>query len=351
MSGQPIGTALIGFGLAGEVFHAPLIGSTKALELRAVVSSRTDAIAAAGLRSASGIGAVLADPSVDLVVVATPNATHYPLAREALMAGKHVLVDKPLGLTGKEVRDLIALAAARGRVLSVFHNRRWDSDFLTVRKLMAEGRLGDVMLFEACWDRHRPAVADHWKEDAGPGGGILSDLGPHLVDQALVLFGAPDRVSADISKQRLGARVDDFFDLRLSYGERIVRLSGSMLVAAPRARFQLHGTRASYVKFGLDPQQGQLKSGLRPGQAGYGMEPRGQFGSMTAPDGARERIRPERGRWHDFYRKLASAIAKGGPVPVDPMDAWKGLRIIEAARLSAIDGRSIDLGGLFSETA
>jgi scyllo-inositol 2-dehydrogenase (NADP+) len=351
MTSGTIGVALIGFGLAGEVFHAPLIRSTGGLELRAVVSSRSAALAAGGLTQALTVQDVLESPSIDLVVIASPSGTHHALARRSLEAGKHVLVDKPLAMTSGEARELIDLAADRGRLLSLFHNRRWDGDFLTIRALMAEGRLGEVMLYEACWDRHRPSVGDHWKDVEDLGGGVLFDLAPHLIDQALILFGIPDEVSADILRQRSGARADDFFDLRLHYGERLVRLSASMLAVAPRPRFQVHGTNASFVKHGLDPQQGQLKAGLRPGRAGYGREPASQHGWLADSDGARMRVRTERGRWQEAYRRLADAIAGRGPVPIDPEDGWTGLRIMEAARLSAESGRRIDYRAFAAETA
>ena len=341
-----VGVALVGFGLAGEVFHAPLIRSTPGLHLRAVVSSRTSAIAAAGLVSVARIDEVLDDPAVALVVIATPSGTHFEIASRALTAGKHVVVDKPFALTSREAEALIALATAQDRKLTVFHNRRWDGDFLTVQRLLEQERLGEVSLYEACWDRYRPAVAHHWKDDAEPGGGIVYDLAPHLIDQALCLFGAPDRVVAEIRRQRSGARADDFFDLRLGYGERIVRLSASMLVSAPRPRFALHGASASFVKFGLDPQQDHLKAGLRPGQRGYGLEPRSRFGHMTTSDGSHLRIPIRRGQWRVFYEGLVLAIVKGGPVPVDPRHAWTGLKIIEAAMQSAADGRTIAIEGL-----
>jgi scyllo-inositol 2-dehydrogenase (NADP+) len=351
MSGKAIGTALIGFGLAGEVFHAPLIQSARALTLRAVVSSRKDAVAAAGLRPVAEAGEVLADPEIALVVIATPNATHHALARAALAAGKHVVVDKPLAVSAGEARDLIAFAAARGLALSPFHNRRWDGDFLTVRGLLAEGKLGVVQLCEACWDRHRPRVASHWKEEATQGGGIVNDLAPHLIDQALLLFGRPASVSAEILRQRENAGVDDYFDIRLHYGARIVRLSGSMLAAAPRPRFQLHGTAGSFVKSGLDPQQGQLKDGLRPGRAGYGAEPRPQYGLLTPAGGGAARVRTERGSWQSFYRQMARAAAGKGPLPVDPEAAVLGLEIIEAARLSANLGRTVEPWAAASDKA
>lgn len=337
----PVGTALVGFGLAGEVFHAPLIRACAALELRAVVSGKSDRIARAGLTQAESLAAVLADDAIALVVIAAPTAAHFELAQAALSAGKHVVVDKLFTASSDEARALIALAARRGRKLAVFHNRRWDGDFLTVRRLVEEDALGEVRLFAACWDRHRAAVAAHWKEEEGPAGGVLADLAPHLIDQALLLFGAPEQVSADILRQRDGAVADDYFELRLHYRRLLVRLGASMLIAAPRPRFALHGIAGSYVKSGLDPQQGQLKHGLRPGQDGYGEEPEAAHGDLVRAGEEAVRVPTRAGCYQSFYEQMAEAIRTGGEVPVDPRDALLGLRIIEAARESAASGRRI----------
>lgn len=341
MSREPIGTALIGFGLAGEVFHAPLIRATRGLALHAVVSSRAEPLAAVGLRRAGRVEEVLADPAIGLVVVASPNATHYELARAALAAGKHVVVDKPLALTAAEAEALIMLAEDQARVLTVFHNRRWDADFLTVKALCDAGRLGEVVLFEAVWDRHRPKVNPHWKEIAEEGGGLLNDLSPHLIDQALLLFGPPEAVTADIASQRVGSEVDDYFDLRLDYGTRRIRLAASNLVTAPRPRFQLFGTQGSYVKHGLDPQQRHLGDGLVPGTLGYGVEPERQFGIFTGTDGTAERVPSKTGCWGRFYESLADTLSEGGPPPVDPRDARTGIALIQLARRSAREGRRL----------
>ena len=278
---------------------------------------------------------------MQLIVISTPNDQHFPLAKAALEAGKHVVVDKPFTVTVAEADALIALARSRNRLLTAFHNRRWDGDFLTVRKLVEGGRLGELMLCELVWDRFRPAIRQGWKDDPAHGASLLNDLGPHLIDQALLLFGKPDALVADLSAQRPGSPVDDYFDLVFHYGPRRVRLSVSVLVTAPRPRFALHGTEASFIKFGLDPQESQLQSGLRPGDPGFGAEDPAQHGLLTFADGRTERIATEPGCYLAFYDEVASAILDGAPAPVDPADARFGLAIIEAARQGAGEGPSI----------
>src|SRR5437868_5310474 len=275
----------------------------------------------------------------DLVVVATPNTMHFEMAAAALKAGKHVVVDKPVTVTLDEADDLIALANERERVLTVFHNRRWDSDFLTVRKLLPQ--LGEVMLFEAHWDRFRPEIKRGWREEPQPGGGVLSDLGPHMIDQALVLFGMPDAVSADVLAQRDGAEVDDYFDLTLHYGERRLCLRCSTLVAQPRPRFELHGTAGSFVKYGLDPQEAQLKAGMNPGDAGFAVD--ANDGTLTFGDRRQVEVPSERGNYLAFYEAVADAILDGARAPVDPADARAGLVLIDLARRAAAEGRRLSV--------
>jgi scyllo-inositol 2-dehydrogenase (NADP+) len=236
-----------------------------------------------------------------------------------------------------EADGLIELAAARGRVLSVFHNRRWDGDFVTLRKLLP--RLGAVRLYEAHWDRFRPALREGWKEDPDKGAGLLLDLGPHLIDQVLYLFGLPEAVRADVLAQRGGSRIDDYFALTLEYGAMRALLSASMLVAEPRPRFAVHGSGGSFVKYGVDPQEAALKAGVEPRE--IGADP--VDGVLTSADGARETVATERGRYLSFYEGVVAAVRGEGPVPVDPADAGAGLRIIEAARESAREGRTVVL--------
>ncbi|CAA9523913.1 MAG: Uncharacterized oxidoreductase YdgJ [uncultured Sphingomonadaceae bacterium] len=334
---------LIGYGMAGAVFHAPLISAVDRLELAMVATSRLKEAAKAGLRATADPQALIADPAIDLAVIATPNDSHFPLARAALLAGRHVVVDKPFVVTSGEADALIALSREAGRLLSVFHNRRWDGDYLTVRELVGEGRLGDILLYQAHWDRFRPSIKQGWREVPAEGAGLLNDLGPHLIDQALQLFGLPEAVTGDVVAQRRQAEVDDYFEVVLHYGAMRAILSASTMVAAPRPRFAVHGSEGSFVKFGLDPQEAMLKSGKGPRIAGFGQDDPGSYGTLTRADGTSERIPTLSGRYVDYYEAMADAILDGAAVPVDPVDASAGLRIIELARQSAREGRRLPL--------
>lgn len=323
-----IRTAIIGYGLAGRVFHAPLVQGTDGLDLVAVSTSRAEQVP--GGTHVASPEMLIDDPGIDLIIVASPSETHFSLAEAALRSGKHVVVDKPMCVSAAEAEALIETARKSGRRLIPFHNRRWDADFLTVRKVMASDALGRVMLFEAHWDRYRPDVAERWREWPAPGAGLLYDLGPHLIDQALQLFGAPDGVAADLARQRDGAEVEDYFALTLRYGSSRVLLSASSLIVQPRPRFSIHGTAGSFVMFGLDPQEDQLRAGADVLDPTFGVDA-SLRGTLTAADGCSSAIPSERGEWLSFYRGVAAAIADGAPPPVVPEDALTGLRIIEAS--------------------
>jgi predicted dehydrogenase len=273
--GQAIRVGLIGFGYASKTFHAPLLSATEGFRIEVVASRRPAEVAAAvpGAAVRADPLAVATHTAVDLVVIASPNDTHAPLAEAALRAGKHVVVDKPFTLTLAEARHLAALAAQTGGLFSVFQNRRWDSDFLTVQRAIQGGALGQVALFESRLDRFRPHVRDRWRERAGPGSGLLYDLGPHLIDQALVLFGVPESVQATLAQQRPQAQSVDYAHLVLRYGPRVVALQASMLVSGGTARFLVHGERASLVKQKPDVQEDQLRAGMMPGANGWGVDP------------------------------------------------------------------------------
>lgn len=324
-----IRVGLIGYGLAGAVFHEPLIRACDGLELSAVLTSRDHPLRVGSLDDLLGLS--------ELVVVASPNDSHFPLAQTALERGKHVVVDKPFTVTVEQADALIALARETDATLTVFHNRRWAADFLTVRKILP--MVGEPFLVEAHWDRFRPQVRQRWREQAGPGAGLLADLGPHMIDEALQLFGMPDAVAADIFAQRPGASVDDYFDVTFHYGARRVCLRASSLIAAPRPRFAVHGTGGSFVKYGLDPQEAQLQAGMDPRDAGFGVEQRG--GTLALPDGTVEQVAGERGRYLDFYEAVVAAIDEGAPVPVDPRDARDGLFLIDLARRAAALGQRL----------
>lgn len=324
-----IRTGLVGHGLAGSVFHEPLISACDRLELTAVLTSRDHPLKVDSLEHLLG--------RADLVVIASPNQSHFPLARASLEAGKHVVIDKPFTVTTEEARRLIEIASARELLLSAFHNRRWDGDFLTVEKMLP--RLGEPLLFESNWDRFRPAIRKGWREVAEPGAGLLNDLGPHLVDQVLKLFGMPDFVDADIASQRDGAMVDDYFSLTLTFGRMRACLRSSSLMAAPRPRFGVHGTLGSFVKTGLDPQEAQLRAGMRPTDPGFGQDH--VAGALVLADGSSSAVPTERSNYRAFYEKIASAILDGAPIPVRPEDAVQGLFLIDLARRAAALGERL----------
>jgi predicted dehydrogenase len=337
----PIRVALVGFGYAGRVFHAPLISATPGLVLRIFGTRRSasetgypDAVAVADPFAAAR------HPDADLVVIATPNESHVPLAEAALRAGKHVVVDKPFTITLAEARALTTLADDAGRVLSVFQNRRWDSDFLGVRAAIAGGMLGDVVEVRSEMSRFRPEVRDRWRERAGAGSGVWYDLGSHLVDQALLLFGPPTMVAADLRIQRSGGTAVDWFHVLLGYGRARVILSSSMLAAAQAPRFLVRGTEASLTKLSWDPQEQQLVRGLRPGSPGWGVDP----DPLTIHPGEsaepREMAAPP-GSYPTYYAALRDAIAGVGEPPVPAVQGCAVMSVIEAGGRSAAEGRVV----------
>jgi len=339
---QPIRTGLIGYGTAGAVFHAPLIAAASGLRLAAVASRRMNEIARdfPEAKAYENPQSLIDDPDIELVVVATPNETHAALARAALEAGKHVVVDKPFTLDAGEAEALISLADAVGRKLSVFHNRRWDSDFLTVRRLVDDGRLGEIAYYEAHFDRFRPEIKQGWRETEAPGAGLLYDLGAHLIDQALVLFGLPQAVTADVTRQRAAARADDYFHVVLDYGRRRAVLHASVLVRDPGPRYLMHGDGGSFVKYGIDAQEAALREGRRPGGEGWGEDDPALFGRFTDADGTVATIDSLPGRYTAFYDGVAAAIRDGAPLPVEAREARDVIRVIEAAQLSAKERRT-----------
>lgn len=332
----PVRTALVGFGYAGRTFHAPLIAACPDLRLDAVVSRQAEAVAEVWpqARVLSTFEQALADPAIDLIVLATPNDLHAAQAEAALNAGKAVVVDKPFTLTAAEARRLAALAEAKGLLLSVFHNRRWDADFLTLQGLIAEGRLGPVVRFESSFNRYRPEVRDRWREGDGPGAGIWYDLGPHLIDQALVLFGRPLGVTCDLAVLRPGGRATDYAHAVLRYADKRVILHADMLTPAADTRFVVHGAQASWLKDGLDVQEDQLKSGLTPGVAGWGVDPRSGV-VVDGTTGARETVAGPPGDYPAYYSAVARAIRDGAPNPLPPHEAVAVMEVLEAGLLSA----------------
>ncbi|MCC4633787.1 oxidoreductase [Xanthomonas dyei] len=340
---KPFNLAVVGYGYAGHTFHAPLIASTPGLRLHSVVSSKSQQVQAdfPEVTVVADLDSALADPALDAVVLATPNQTHALFALQALAAGKHVLVDKPFALDAAQARAMVDAAAAAGRVISVFQNRRWDADFLTVRRLIDEGQLGEVVEFHSHFDRYRPQVRDRWRESDIPGAGLWYDLGPHLLDQALQLFGAPQAIAADLQRQRSQARSDDYFHVTLHYPRLRAILHAGSLVADNRLRFAVHGTRGSYLKHGLDTQEDQLRAGRRPGTVGWGVDP--LPGTLTRVDeeGRVDTHQPENqaGDYRQCYAAFRDALAGTGPAPVDGADAVQLMHLLELARHSAATGQ------------
>jgi predicted dehydrogenase len=342
VTADEIRVGLIGFGFASRTFHVPLLLATPGYRI-IVVSSHRPAEVQTVLPGVD----VIADPvamathdGVDLVVIASPNDTHAPLAESALRAGRNVVVDKPFTITVAQSRQLAAVAGESDTLLSVFHNRRWDSDFLTVRNVMHDGLLGEVALFESRIDRYRPEVRDRWRETPGPGSGLLYDLGPHLIDQALLLFGIPDDVQATLAKQRTGAMTDDYFQVVLRYGKRIVILQAGSLVSGGSARFAVHGDRASLVKRNPDLQEDQLRAGMIPGAPGWGIDPDNGVLYDGATGETRE-VRAIPGDQRCYYAALREALHGRAPNPVTPSQGATVIAIIEAAFRADAEGRRV----------
>lgn len=333
-----IRVGLIGYGYASKTFHAPLIAGTPGMELAAISSSDAAKVHAdwPTVPVVSEPKQLFNDPNIDLIVVPTPNDTHFPLAKAALEAGKHVVVDKPFTVTLSQARELDALAKSCNLVLSVFHNRRWDSDFLTLKALVAEGTLGEVSYFESHFDRFRPQVRNRWREQAGPGSGIWYDLAPHLLDQAINLFGLPVSLSVDLAQLRPGAQATDYFHAVLSYPQRRVVLHGTMLAAAESARYIVHGTRGSYMKFGLDPQEDRLKAGERLPQSDWGYDMRD--GTLTLAQGeemVEKTLLTVPGNYPAYYAAIRDALTGNGENPVPASQAITIMELIELGIESA----------------
>ncbi|NEB04760.1 Gfo/Idh/MocA family oxidoreductase [Streptomyces sp. SID13726] len=355
MAATPLRVGLVGYGLAGSVFHAPLIAATEGLALDTVVTSNPERQAQAraehpDVRTVADADELFARAGdLDLVVIASPNKTHVPLASTALKAGLPVVVDKPIAGTAAEARELAALAEERGLLLSVFQNRRWDNDFLTLRKLLDEGELGDVWRFESRFERWRPQPKGGWRESGDPAeiGGLLYDLGSHVVDQALTLFGPAASVYAESDIRRPGAEVDDdtFFAITHTGGVRS-HLYVSATTAQLGPRFRVLGSKAGYVKYGLDPQEAALRDGGRPGPD-WGAEPEslwGRLGSGESPvTGGGTPVPTLPGAYPAYYAAVARALSDGGTNPVTALEAAAALDVLEAARRSARDGVAVEL--------
>lgn len=347
---EPIKVGLIGYGMGGRVFHAPVIESVPALWLHRVVETKPENICHVqekypDVKVVSTADEIFSDSEIELVVVATPNTSHYDLAKRGLKHGKHVVVEKPFTITTDEADQLIALANSVNKVLTVHHNRRWDSDFRTVQRILKEGRLGDIVDYEAHYDRYRPGQKGNWREKQAPGSGILYDLGSHLIDQALVLFGLPREISALLSIDRPNGEAVDYFNIIMQYPRHRVTLKAGMLVKEAGPRFTLHGTQGSFLKYGCDPQEEALKNGLIPAKAmDWGMEPEEIWGLIYTESNGRdavEKIESEPGDYREFYRNVAKAIRGYDELSVKPYEARNTIRTIELAEQSHKEKRWI----------
>ena len=342
-----INTGIIGFGMAARVFHAPVLLTIPDFRITKVVERHRNESPAfiPDVEVVRQAEALFDDDELSLVVITTPNNTHYDLARRALLAGKHVVVDKPFTTTSAHAAELIRLASEKNRIISVFQNRRWDADFLTVRKVLEQGLPGRLVAFESHFDRFRTALKpDAWREKAGEGSGVLFDLGPHLIDQALVLFGPPESVTADIRIQRDGAVADDDFEVILHYDRLKVTLKAGMLVKAETPRFLMLGTNGSFVKYGLDPQEDALKAGRSPDGPDWGREPEERWGKLDiGMDGLRftGRIESVPGNYRAYYLNLADAVRGEAEPAVRHDEMHQVIRIIELAIQSSKELRTV----------
>lgn len=337
-----INVGLIGFGLAGSVFHAPLIASEPRMNLSAVATTRRLPPEFAAARTFKDPYELVASKDVDLIVIATPNEAHVPLATAALVAGKHVVVDKPFTIELSDAKSLAELAAEKDRVLSVFQNRRWDGNFLTVRKLLALDVIGNLSFCEIHYDRFRPVPKAGWREAGGAGSGVLYDLGPHVIDQAFCLFGMPDAVIADVTAQRENVVADDYFHIQLLYGRTLrVILHASCIALHDGPRIVVHGDKGSIVQTGLDGQEAALVAGSRPGHEGWGVTD--EVAVVVESEKGKRTIGVELGAYETYYRSIAAAILDGQKPEVTPQQAVNVMTIVDAALRSSRDGRRIEL--------
>jgi predicted dehydrogenase len=348
-----IGVGVIGFGLAARVFHCPFVSAVPGLALRTIVQRKGDEAAKAYPDAVivRSVEEVFNDPSVQLVVVATPNETHFELATRALAAGKHVVIDKPFAGSSHQAEQLIDLAQRSDLLLAPFHNRRWDGDFLTVKKLLKNGDLGRLVTVESHFDRYRPLLREGtWKESEGPANGLLFDLAPHLVDQAFALFGPPKTVTACVRTDRDNSKIEDAFDIALGYDGLIFWCRSSLLACDPAPRFLLHGTGGSFRKCGVDPQEPTIVAGAKVPKVGEGewlQENEEMWGELTAAPAlahpgtlVKTRVRTELGDYRGFYANVRDAVQGRTELAVTAVVGCAVIRILELARSSSSEGRT-----------
>lgn len=339
---SPIRTAIVGFGTVAEKVHAPLIDVCPDLVLSAVVERKSNKCEQIypDVTTYRSLEELLEQDGADLIVITTPNEYHFPYAKLALEAGKHVVVDKPVTIFSHEAEELKTLAEEKGKICTVFQNRRFDGDFLTIQELIKSETLGRVVYLESHFDRFRPEVSDNWREKEVPGNGITYDLGTHLIDQAIVAFGLPESLQADIRKEREHAIADDHFDITLFYSDKKVRVTAGVLVAAPTPKFLLLGEKGSYLKYGLDVQEAALKSGQRPEGAEWGHESEEKWGKLYL-ENEEKSLHTVPGDYRIFYQNVADALLKQKSLKVELSQAISVLRLIEASFHSSKTGNRI----------
>jgi len=340
-----INVGLIGYGMASRVFHAPFITTTPGLKLTKVFERQSSASKEdyPFVEIVRDIEQLLRDEEVDLIVVATPNSSHFELAQRALAAGKNVIVEKPFTIASTQAKELINLAKEKNLLLSVHQNRRWDGDFLTLQKIISADLLGTLVEYEAHYDRFRNYARGGWKE-SDEGTGVLYDLGAHLIDQAQVLFGLPQMITADIRVQREFSQVADNFELILHYDQLKVTLKSGMLVREPLPRYILHGTKGSFVKYGLDPQEEALNQGRKPTEPNWGVEPKSQWGRINTEIESLHyegRIETTAGCYQAYYQNIAAVLRGEAKLAVKAEEAFNTIRIIELAMQSSSEKRTI----------
>ncbi len=347
---KKIVTALASYGMSGEVFHAPLIASNEGFELKYILQRTKDTALMhyPEVIIARNFETILNDKEVELVVVNTPNQLHFPMAKACLMAGKNVVVEKPFTIKSKEAEYLIALAKEKNLLISVFHNKRLENDFLTIQKLIDENQLGEIVELELHYDRYRTHITTKkWKEDAVPGSGTLYDLGVHLIDMALQLFGKPLSVTADLRVLRKEAKATDYFNVRLDYTNTTVILKSSTLVREPVPTVQMHGYKGSFIKYGTDPQESQLKQGKIPSDPGFGEDEPAFYGILHTENNEgeviRKRIKSVTGAYQKYYENIFMALRGYCGLMVQPEEALEAVKIVEAAIMSAEEKRTIIL--------
>ncbi len=348
-SNTPITVGLASYGMSGMVFHAPLLAANPQFTIRKVLERRSEKSKARypEVEVVKNFQALLEDKSLELIIINTPNALHFEMGRQALLAGKHVVMEKPFTVSAQEANELTTLAKEQNLILTVFQNRRWDGDFRTVQQVVEQKLLGKLVYYEAHYDRFRNYVeANTWKEETGPGSGLLYNLGSHMIDQALVLFGRPQAITAHIGTQRPGGKIDDYYDITLHYPELIASVKSSYLVREPGPRYILHGTEGSFLKHGLDPQEEALKAGQLPIGPTWGQEPATEWGKLnTQLNGLHftGTIETLPGSYPTFYENVYQAIREGQELKVKPEEAALGIYLIELAQQSSAEKRTVQV--------